>query len=84
MIIDESVINPLLREIDVMYIEGSLKSTEAEDLSDCIIWIVNKPLNESNISYVIENLRSYKKIISKEIVCKVINQFRKICGSYLE
>lgn len=83
MIINESVINPLLREIDVMYIEGEIKSNEAEDLSDCIIWIVNKSLNESNISYVIESLRSYKKFISKEHVCKVINQFRKICGSYL-
>lgn len=39
MIIDESVINPLLREIDVMYIEGKLKVNEAEDLSKCINWI---------------------------------------------
>lgn len=83
MIIDESVINPLLREIDVMYIEGKLKVNEAEDLSDCINWIKNKSLNESNINYVIENLRSYKKVMNKDIVCKIINQFRKICGSYL-
>lgn len=83
MIIDESVINPLLREIDVMYIEGKLKVNEAEDLSDCINWIKNKSLNESNISYVIDSLRSYKKVMNKDIVCKIINQFRKICGSYL-
>lgn len=83
MIIDESVINPLLREIDVMYIEGKLKVNEAEDLSDCINWIKNKSLNESNINYVIDSLRSYKKVMNKDIVCKIINQFRKICGSYL-
>ena len=67
-----------------MYIESKLKVNEAEDLSDCINWIKNKSLNESNINYVIENLRSYKKFISKEHVCKVINEFRKICGSYLQ
>lgn len=83
MIIDESVINPLLREIDVMYINGEVSSSEADDLSECIVWIKGKSLNESNISYVIDSLRSYKKVMNKDIVCKIINQFRKICGSYL-
>lgn len=83
MIIDESVINPILRDIDVIYINGEVSSSEADDLSECIVWIKGKSLNESNISYVIDSLRSYKKVMNKDIVCKIINQFRKICGSYL-
>lgn len=84
MIVEDSTINPILRIIDVYYIDGLIGVSEAEDLSESIIWIVNKSLNESNVNYVIDTLRSYKKVMDKEIVCKVINEFRKICGGYMK
>ena len=57
MIVSEELINTILREIDVMYSEGTLKIDDADDLSKAVSWINGKSLNESNVSYVIECLR---------------------------
>lgn len=83
MIVNESLINPVLRTIDVFYMNSKLSLSDAEDLSESITWLNNKSLNESNISYVIDTLRSFKNDSNKENVSKVINEFRKTCGSYL-
>ena len=83
MIVNESLINPVLRTIDVFYMNSKLSLSDAEDLSESITWLNNKSLNESNISYVIDTLRSFKNDSNKENVSKVINEFRKTCRSYL-
>lgn len=83
MIVEESILNPVLRSIDVMYMSNELSVNDAEDLSESVLWIKGKSLNESNISYVIDTLRSFKNDTNKENVSKVINEFRKTCGSYL-
>ena len=84
MIVTEDIINQLLREIDVLYFEERLITPQqADDLSDSVKWILGKSLNESNISYVIDTLRSFKKTMSQDAVSSVIKSFRKICGSYM-
>lgn len=84
MIVNESILNQIFRSIEALYIDSKLSSIDADDLSTSVKWIENKSLNESNISYVIESLRSFKSEQNKESVCKVINEFRKVCGSYLK
>ncbi|MBP6739558.1 MAG: hypothetical protein KA146_06185 [Leptospiraceae bacterium] len=84
MIVTEDIINQLLREIDTLYFQdGLISSDQADDLSDSVKWILGKSLNESNVSYVIETLRSYKKTMNENAVSSVIKSFRKICGSYM-
>lgn len=84
MIVTEDIINQLLREIDVLYFEERLITPQqADDLSDSVKWILGKSLNESNISYVIDTLRSFKKTMSQDAVSSVIKSFRRICGSYM-
>jgi hypothetical protein len=84
MIVTEDIINQLLREIDVLYFEERLITPQqADDLSDSVKWILGKSLNESNISYVIDTLRSFKKIMNQDAVSSVIKSFRRICGSYM-
>lgn len=84
MIVTEDIINQLLREIDVLYFEEKLITPQqADDLSDSVKWILGKSLNESNISYVIDTLRSFKKIMNQDAVSSVIKSFRRICGSYM-
>ncbi len=84
MIVTEDIINQLLREIDVFYFQDSLiTSDQADDLSESVKWILGKSLNESNISYVIETLRSYKKTMNQDAVSSIIKSFRRICGSYM-
>ena len=84
MIVTEDIINQLLREIDVFYFQDNLiTSDQADDLSEGVKWILGKSLNESNVSYVIETLRSYKKTMNENAVSNVIKSFRKICGSYM-
>lgn len=84
MIVTEDIINQLLREIDVFYFQDSLiTSDQADDLSDSVKWILGKSLNESNISYVIKTLRSYKKTMNQDAVSSVIKSFRRICGSHM-
>jgi len=83
MIVSESIINPILRSIDVLYMNGKLSISDTEDLSETINWMIGQSLNESNISYVIDSLRSFKNEFNKEQVSSIINEFRKICGSYL-
>lgn len=84
MIVTEDIINQLLREIDVPYCEERLITPQqADDLSESVKWILGKSLNESNISYVIDTLRSYKKIMNQEAVSRITKSFRKICGSYM-
>ena len=84
MIVTEDIINQLLREIDTLYFQdGLISSDQADDLSDSVKWILGKSLNESNVSYVIETLRSYKKTMNENAVSSVIKSFRRICGSYM-
>lgn len=84
MIVTEDIINQLLREIDVLYFEERLITPQqADDLSGSVKWILGKSLNESNISYVIDTLRSFKKIMNQDAVSSVIKSFRRICGSYM-
>ncbi|MBP9887669.1 MAG: hypothetical protein KBF93_15320 [Leptospiraceae bacterium] len=83
MIATEEIINGILREIDVMYSEGTLKVDDADDLSNSVNWIKGKPMNESNVSYVIETLRGYKKFMNPESVARVINACRKTFGAYM-
>ncbi|HMV42106.1 MAG TPA: hypothetical protein PK079_00660 [Leptospiraceae bacterium] len=83
MIVSEDLINGILREIDVMYSEGLLKIDDADDLSKSVGWINGKSLNESNVSYVIECLRGYKKFMNAEAVTRIINLCRKTFGSYM-
>lgn len=84
MIVDESLLNPLLREIDVMYYsEGVLKADEADDLTKCVVWIIGKSLNESNIQFVVESLRGFKSVINERTVNRVIKNFKSLCGGIL-
>lgn len=84
MIVDESLLNPLLREIDVMYYsEGVLKADEADDLTKCVVWLIGKSLNESNIQFVVESLRGYKTVIDERLVNRVIKNFRALCGGVM-
>lgn len=83
MIVSEELINTILREIDVMYSEGTLKIDDADDLSKAVSWINGKSLNESNVSYVIECLRGYKKFMNSDAVTRIINLCRKTFGSYM-
>ncbi len=85
MIVSEEIINQLLREIDVFFFtEQTITSDQADDLQKSVSWIVGKSLNESNISYVIETLRSYKKTMNKNAVSSIIKSFRRVCGSYMQ
>jgi hypothetical protein len=84
MIVTEDIINQILREIDVMYYsESVITAEEAEDLCECVIWIVGKSLNESNIQYVVGSLRGFKSVIDEKEVSRVIKTFKKILGSYM-
>lgn len=83
MIVSEELINTILREIDVMYSEGILKIDDADDLSHAVSWIIGQSLNESNVSYVIESLRGYKKVMNADAVSRIINLCRKTLGSYM-
>lgn len=83
MIVSEAIINTLLREIDMLYIEGQLSVSDAEDLSTCVSWIIGKSLNESNVQYVINNLRGFKSVMDVTVVSRVINSFRSTLGGYL-
>lgn len=83
MIVTDNIINPLLRDIDLMYISGQISPSDADDLTHSVTWIIGNSLNESNISHVINELRGYKDTIDSKIVSSVINNFRKICGVYM-
>lgn len=83
MIVSEELINTILREIDVMYSEGTLKVDDADDLSKSVNWMIGQSLNESNISYLIETLRGYKKVMNADAVTRIINLCRKTFGSYM-
>lgn len=84
MLVSEELINEILREIDDFYFtKKEIKSSDAQDLSIAVSWIEGKSLNESNISYVIESLRQYKKTMNKKAVSSIINSFRKICGNQM-
>ena len=83
MIVSEEIINGILREIDVMYSEGILKVDDADDLQHSVSWIVGQSLNESNVSFLIESLRAYKKFMNSDAVTRIINLCRKTFGSYM-
>lgn|GEM_PF-3203953 len=83
MIASEHIFNPILRDIDLMYISGQISSSDADDLSKAVMWIIGNSLNESNVSHVITELRSYKDYIDSKSVSSVINNFRKTCGVYM-
>lgn len=81
MTVTDDMLNPLLRELDVMYFEEKvLTADEADDLTKCIVWIIGRNLNESNIQYVVESLRGFKTVIKEQTVNKVIKNFRALCG----
>ncbi|MBK8399459.1 MAG: hypothetical protein IPL26_29985 [Leptospiraceae bacterium] len=85
MIVDESIINQIIREIDTLYYqEQTISSEDADDLQKSVQWIIGKSLNESNVSYVIELLRSFKKTMNEQAVSSIIKSFRRICGSYMQ
>lgn len=83
MIVTENIINPLLRDIDLMYISGIISASNADDLSKVVSWIVGKSLNESNVNHVVNELRGFKHFIEKKSVSSVIKNFKKICGDYM-
>lgn len=84
MIVTEEIINQLLREIDVLYFtEQKITPQQADDLSESVKWILGKSLNESNVSYVIETLRSFKRTMNGDAVSSIIKSFRRVCGSYM-
>lgn len=81
MLVTEEYLYSLFSFIDSLYFtEKLITPDEAEDLSKTVSWIIDKSLNESNIQYVIKNLRSYKNHIDEKAVNSVINQFRILCG----
>ena len=83
MIVTEEMMNPILRDIDVLYIEGKLPLADCDDLTKTIAWLIGKPLNESNISYVVNSLRGFKTVMDESIVSSVIKKFKSLCGGYL-
>lgn len=81
MVVTEQFLHSLFSFIDSLYFEEKVISPdEAEDLIKVVSWIIDKSLNESNIQYVIKNLRSFKPHIDEKAVNSVINQFRILCG----
>lgn len=81
MVIKEEFLHSLFSFIDSLYFKEKIISPdEAEDLIKVVSWIIDKSLNESNIQYVIKNLRSFKAHIDEKAVNSVINQFRILCG----
>lgn len=83
MIIQEGHINPILRSIDLLYIERVINADEAQDLSDCITWIIGKSLNESNINYVVKSLRGLKNVMDEKEVSIIIKKFKSLCGGLM-
>lgn len=83
MIVTEEMMNPILRDIDVLYIEGKLPLADCDDLTKTIVWLIGKPLNESNISYVVNYLRGFKNVMDENIVSGIIKKFKSLCGGYL-
>lgn len=85
MTVTDDMLNPLLRELDVMYYEEKvLTADEADDLTKCIVWIIGRSLNESNIQYVVESLRGFKTVIKEQTVSRVIKNFRALCGARMQ
>lgn len=85
MVANEELLNPILRELDVMYYENKIiTADEAEDLSNCLLWIIGKNLNESNVQHVVNQLRGFKNYIDESAVSKVIKNFKAICGARMQ
>lgn len=79
--VSEETVLPVLRKIDSYYVNRNITSDEADDLTKCIMWVIGKSKNESNIQQVIApQLRSYKEFIDERIVSSVINEFRRVVG----
>ncbi len=78
--ITENDILPVLRKIDSYYIDRKITSDEADDLTNCVTWVIGKTAGETNVQHVVSQLRGYKEFIPKEIVSSVINEVRKALG----
>ena len=83
MIIEDCHVNAILRSIDLLYIQGRIGISDADDLTTCVIWLVGKSMNESNIQYAINNLRGYKSVMDDKSVSSVINSIRQNLGKFL-
>ena len=74
-------LSPILSRIDNMcLVEKVITPGDAEDLSDCVVELVNKPLNESNISAVVGCLRNAKEHVNKDAVSRIIKLLITILG----
>lgn len=78
--VSEEDIFPVLRKIDSYYVERKITSDEADDLTNCVTWVIGKTAGETNVQHVVSQLRSYKEFIPKKIVSSVINEIRKALG----
>ncbi len=78
--VSENDLLPVLRKIDPYYVNRNITSDEADDLTNCVTWVIGKSKNESNIQQVIAQLRAHKELIDEKIVSSVINEFRKVVG----
>jgi len=82
MLVTEAMLNPTLREIDTLYING-LPLDDADDLSKSVNWILDKQLNESNVSFVVNSLRGFKTVMDTDKVNRIIKNFVSQMGIYL-
>ena len=80
----ETDLYPVLSRIDELFYKDKLISAEeAEDLSENIMWINGKQMNDANINFVVNKLRGYKKFMDRQAVSIVIKCFIETTGGMI-
>jgi len=82
MLLPDSEIDNLQREIDNLYHSNQLE-VEGADIASRIVGSLSKlDLSDSNVTHIIEELRTLKPDYGDSISV-IIKKVRSVCGSYL-